>query len=252
MKTKFKMKSILLFALVLPLAFGLMACEEVEELEDLAGTVRITGSNGAVFYVGDTLTATYDGTEEVTLEWRRNDTFMNNGTQFTPTADQGGSYTVVAKADGYYPLTSTAVYVVSRNDFFGDWIMIGEDASPKVNFNEKLSVAVALFDLKDVNVDDGTDLSDFFKFTIESWTVVANSDEETNAEFPRGFTVRGTTSEQNGYLYGANTTAFNVYMNAARNSFVRTQFNGNAPGGTAPTDTAPSTIVIQRYYKPAP
>jgi len=81
---------------------------------DLGGTITITPS--ASIATGTELTATYNGSENVTLswQWNKDGTAIPGETEnkFTPT--EAGSYTVTASAQGYNDKTSEAVNVTAQ------------------------------------------------------------------------------------------------------------------------------------------
>jgi len=78
---------------------------------DFAGNLTISPSTATV---GTELTATYDGTESVTLiyQWKKGaDNVGTNSNKFTPSTE--GSYSVTISALSYNPLPSDAVVVTS-------------------------------------------------------------------------------------------------------------------------------------------
>ena len=98
-----------LFAVIFALAF--IGCPDVSDSElSLSGKVTIDKDSATV---GDTLTATYSGSENVTYQWKWGK--ANVGTRSTTskehTAWQAGSYTVTVSAEGYASKTSSAVTV---------------------------------------------------------------------------------------------------------------------------------------------
>jgi hypothetical protein len=79
-------------------------------LLNLSGTITISPSTGV--NINTKLTATYSGTESVTLtyQWKKGaDNVGTNSNEFTPTT--AGSYTVTVSASGYNSKTSAAVDV---------------------------------------------------------------------------------------------------------------------------------------------
>ncbi|GHU01713.1 hypothetical protein AGMMS49960_12460 [Betaproteobacteria bacterium] len=85
---------------------------------DLAGTITITPSGTVA--TGRELTATYDGTETVDFQWKKDETNVptgGTGTTYTPSA--AGSYTVTVSATGYKSKTSAAVTVTVAQPLSG-------------------------------------------------------------------------------------------------------------------------------------
>ncbi|MCL2557760.1 MAG: InlB B-repeat-containing protein, partial [Treponema sp.] len=84
----------------------------------LAGNIGITPSGA---YVGDTLSAAYDGEEDgVSLQWNRNGQPIGepvSGKISTLETTAAGSYTVTASASGYEPKTSPPAMVSSYLPF---------------------------------------------------------------------------------------------------------------------------------------
>jgi hypothetical protein len=80
--------------------------------KDLTGTITISPSTGVT--TGTELTATYDGSETVSYQWKNGSTNVGtDSNEFTPIA--AGSYTVTVSAAGYKNKTSTAVTVTVGN-----------------------------------------------------------------------------------------------------------------------------------------
>ena len=79
----------------------------------LSGSITITPNNGVI--TGTQLTASYLGTESVSVsyQWHRDGSNVGSGSTITPTV--AGSYTVTVSAPGYNPKTSAAVYVSLPN-----------------------------------------------------------------------------------------------------------------------------------------
>jgi len=76
----------------------------------LAGTITIIPNGQAA--PGITLTAVYGGTENVSFQWNRNGTVINNATSAEYTPVQTGNYTVTVNAEYYTSKTSTSVSVL--------------------------------------------------------------------------------------------------------------------------------------------
>jgi hypothetical protein len=107
MKTTFKLIGIIALAAII--GFSMAACDNGGNGDpDLTGTIVITPNTDVT--VGTELTATYDGSETVTYQWRRGTANVGtNSNKFTPTEE--GSYTVTVSATGFNSKTSAAVTV---------------------------------------------------------------------------------------------------------------------------------------------
>ena len=79
--------------------------------KDLTGTITINPTNATV---GDTLTATYSGSEMVNYQWKKGTTNIGtNSNKYTPV--EAGSYTVTVSAESYKSKTSDPVNVIDTN-----------------------------------------------------------------------------------------------------------------------------------------
>jgi hypothetical protein len=110
-------------ALVAVIGFGFVSCGGDDDKggntggqtgggnKDFAGTVSISPTTASV---GTKLTATYSGSESITLtfQWKKDGSNVGtNSNEFTPTA--AGSYTVTISAEGYNPKTSAVVTITA-------------------------------------------------------------------------------------------------------------------------------------------
>jgi len=95
------------FVLAGAVAFGLVGCGEANSDPDLSGNITISPTGPVA--VGTTLYAIYNGSENVTYQWKRGSTSL--GTATTQVADQAGNYTVTVSAEGFKSKTSAAVTV---------------------------------------------------------------------------------------------------------------------------------------------
>ena len=109
--------------------------------EELTGTISILPN--ADVKVGTELTATYNGTETVTYQWRQD--YANVGTNSNKyTSTEAGSYTVTVSATGYNPKTSDAVdvtavtYTVTFNNNGGSVVAQITDISSGDTINEPI------------------------------------------------------------------------------------------------------------------
>lgn len=96
--------------LILAAALIILGCPVADPLEQLFGTVSITGTPET----GHTLTARFSGTEAVNWQWIREgqDIAGATGATFIPT--QTGEHQVRASARGFFSITSDAVTVIYR------------------------------------------------------------------------------------------------------------------------------------------
>ena len=87
------------------------SCKKDPKILDLNGTVTISPTANAL--TGDELTASYNGSETVTLtwQWKKDGTTIANATSDKYTPTEAGSYTVTASAKGYNSKISAAVEV---------------------------------------------------------------------------------------------------------------------------------------------
>ncbi|MDR2952812.1 MAG: InlB B-repeat-containing protein [Treponema sp.] len=76
---------------------------------DLPGTIIISPSSNVV--TGTALTATYNGNETVSYQWKKDGAAISGATGNTYTPAAAGSYTVTVNASGYSPKTSAPVTV---------------------------------------------------------------------------------------------------------------------------------------------
>ena len=102
-----------LFVLITVAAFLFSSCPEPASASnadvDLRGSVKIS-PNPAV--TGAELTAVYDGTENISYQWKKNSVNVGeNSWKFTPAEE--GSYTVTVSCKGYNSKTSPPVSVVN-------------------------------------------------------------------------------------------------------------------------------------------
>jgi len=110
MKKTFKWFVVIAF--IAAIGISMMACPD-PDLE-FAGTISISPAGPFTLDNVPELTATYSGTETVTLQWKRNNENINtapatNPGKFTPT--ETGSYTVTVSAAGFQSKTSNTVVV---------------------------------------------------------------------------------------------------------------------------------------------
>ena len=77
--------------------------------KDLAGNVTISPNTGVT--TGTELTASYDGSEEVSYQWNKDGEAIEGATTAKYTPAEAGSYTVTVSAEGYNPKTSDPVDV---------------------------------------------------------------------------------------------------------------------------------------------
>jgi uncharacterized protein YegP (UPF0339 family) len=103
-----------IIALIAVIGFSFAACNNggaaVVETPDLSGTVTISPSSGVV--TGTELTAAYDGSEDVSYQWKKGSADVGtDSVKYTPS--QAGSYTVTVSAEGYNSKTSAAVAVTA-------------------------------------------------------------------------------------------------------------------------------------------
>jgi uncharacterized repeat protein (TIGR02543 family) len=79
----------------------------------LSGNVSISPSTGVT--INTELTATYDGSETVTYQWRKDAAAISGATSDKYTPTEAGSYMVTVNATGYNPKTSAAVIVTNAS-----------------------------------------------------------------------------------------------------------------------------------------
>jgi len=108
-----KTKSILLILFAALLIYAMGSCIiYVEPPKDkvLSGTISITPAGESI--LGTKLTAVYNGPEDVSFQWNRNDIVIANAAEkeFTPLS--AGSYTVTVSANGYISKISDSVSIV--------------------------------------------------------------------------------------------------------------------------------------------
>jgi len=79
-------------------------------LSTLSGTITISPDTGVI--IGTELTATYNGNETVSYQWKKDGVNVGiNSNKYTPT--EAGSYAVTVNVTGYNPKTSNSVTVTS-------------------------------------------------------------------------------------------------------------------------------------------
>ena len=197
MKTKFNLKSLFLFALVLLVAFSFIACGDTDD-EDatLSGTVTIIPEGDA--YITVPLNAVYTGDESVSYQWKKGTTNVGTGgSTYTPT--EAGDYTVTVSASGYESLISEAIDITAPDHaaFFGFWKWEGQWSSgPGV---EELNISHNTFRL--IDSDDES-----FTFQITKWELITGSLSVPSnlpagsPSFTIGYTLTGTvTANTNDY-----------------------------------------------------
>ena len=223
MKTKLKLKSIMLFAMAVLIALTLIVCdlpEEEEETDFLSGTISITGDT----YVGATLTAIYTGDELNTVfRWYRGNQDLGV-VQDTYQPTQPGSYFVTVQAPGYRQEFSAPVNVTDHAAFFGEWRMVGSEQTSTLWWNETVSITHKEFRTIDTTSELIDGELERFHFDITKWEEAEN--HSTNAtlvsNFPRGFKLSISITLHVGFTdLNPDLSTIYLFMNDDGTRFVR-------------------------------
>ena len=115
---KSTIKLIMVCTVILAAGFAMFSCDidnasGKDEDPDLSGEINITTHADGPF-TGKELTATYDGTEAVSFQWKKGENNVGSASIANPnkyTPSEAGIYSVTVSASGYKSKTSTPVTV---------------------------------------------------------------------------------------------------------------------------------------------
>jgi hypothetical protein len=212
MKNTIKLLGIIAFVAIIGFAFAACVGEPEEEEEGtLEGAVTITANEFGNFTTLE-LTATYDGTENVTYKWKNGETEVTGGSNGKLKPETAGTYTVSVSASGYKNTVESASGVLitaapAYVGFLGRWKAAKgtNGASEDETFTIKEGT---------VRFDWAAATPQYYLFNVAAssgWTKIDTKPNWVPSSFTYDlcYKVAGTTSTTGGYLEQAQVTYIN-------------------------------------------
>jgi hypothetical protein len=232
-----KRNQFVLVAMALIVAFGMTACPTDVDDTELAGSITLNATN---FYVGEEITASYDGKEKpVVWTWTVPEGANAGAALEKYTPNVIGKYRVTANVAGKDAkwvdiVVAPAVFKNTTWKWSGD--LAGDPATKYQNVTETIEMKSNYFKLDSTVATSSSVQHEYLWFTIENWEPMPTGITPPTG-FTTGYKVSGISVNE-GYPEGTASaptmlTAFYIYLPSGDGSFVRT--GQIATNGTANT-----------------